>query len=49
MVRFEDIKYNKSMKLYTSWDFGLDSNALIFWQKDFLTDKLYIIKSIRRV
>lgn len=49
LVQFRDIEYNSQYKLYTSWDFWRDSNALIIWQKDFQHNKLYILKSIKRV
>jgi len=49
MVQFQPLEYNPKFKLYTSWDFGRDSNALIIWQKDFQYDKLYILRSFRRI
>lgn len=49
MVRLSPLEYNQKYKLYTSWDFGRDSNALIIWQKDFQYDKPYILRSFRRV
>lgn len=49
LVEFKECEYNPQFKLYTSWDFWRDSNAVIIWQKDFQYNKLYIIKSFRRV
>lgn len=49
LVRVKPLEYNPNLKTYTSWDFGRDSNALIFWQKDFWTNRLFIIHSVKRV
>ena len=43
LMRYSDIDYNGQLPLYISWDFGLDSTAMIWWQKDFSTNKLRII------
>ena len=49
MVKLRDVEYNSDFKTYTTQDFWRDSNALIIWQKDFRTNQLYILKTIRRV
>lgn len=49
MVQFKEVEYNPQFKLYSSWDFWRDSNAVIVWQKDFQHNKLYILKAIKRV
>ena len=41
LVRVKPLEYDPSLKTYTSWDFGRDSNALIFWQKDFASNRLF--------
>lgn len=48
MVAISYYPYDPNMKLYRSFDFGRDSNACIRWQKDFRTNMLYIIRSVRR-
>lgn len=37
--------YDPALPLFISWDFGLDSVAMIWWQKNFQTDQLFIIDS----
>lgn len=49
LVSFDKLEYNPEFKLYTSWDFGRDSNVCQIWQKDFKHNKLYLIFSFRRV
>lgn len=49
LVKFEKLEYNEEYKLYTSWDFGRDSNVCQVWQKDFKYNKLYLLLSFRRV
>jgi hypothetical protein len=44
-VTVSEVEYNPQLPLFVSWDFGLDSVAMIWWQKDFTTNKLYIIDS----
>lgn len=41
--------FDIALKTYTSRDFGLDTNALIIWQKNFRTNRLQIISSVQRV
>lgn len=41
--RDERLDYNPDFPLYVSWDFGYDGMALIWWQKDARTDRLYVI------
>lgn len=43
LVGLSDITYNSRLPLFISWDFGLDGLALIWWQKDFSSNKLFII------
>ena len=42
-VKLSDVNYNPNLPLFISWDFGLDTTALIWWQKDMAKKKLYII------
>jgi len=42
-MRMSDIDYNPRLPLFVSWDDGTDGTALIWWQKDFVTNQLYII------
>lgn len=44
-VIISDVQYNPLLPLFVSWDFGLDSVAMIWWQKDFATNKVYMIDS----
>lgn len=39
----ENITYNEALPLYISWDFGLDTTALLWWQEDKSTNTFYII------
>jgi len=41
-------EYNPELKLYTGWDFGRDMVAIIWWQKDFKTDTIYIVDSFQK-
>lgn len=42
-VTIKSVPYDPLLPLYTSWDFGRDMNAIIWWQKDFHTNRLKII------
>lgn len=42
-VTIGSVPYNPQLPVYTSWDFGRDMNAIIWWQKDFHNNKLHII------
>ena len=48
-VRIGKVKYDPNLATYTSWDFGRDTNALIFWQKDHTINRLKIFYSISRI
>ena len=48
LVTIAKVEHNPQFRAYTSWDFGRDSNALIFWEKDFKTNRLYIVRTIRK-
>lgn len=37
------VDYDPSLDLFISWDFGLDSVAMVWWQKDFRTNKVRMI------
>lgn len=43
LCKLSNIEYQPLLPLFISWDFGLDGLALIWWQKDFKTNKLFII------
>jgi len=49
LVTVKKIEYDVNLRTYTVWDFWRDSNALLFVQKDFRTNQLYIIKTVRKV
>lgn len=49
LVTFKELTYNPKFKLYTSWDFGRDSNVVQVWQKDFQFNRLYLLTSFRRI
>lgn len=49
MVNISYYPYNPELKLYRSFDSGRDSNVCIRWQKDYRTDMLYIINSVKRI
>ena len=45
-VRFatlNNVDYQPNLPLFVSWDFGLDTVAMIWWQKDFSTNQVYMI------
>lgn len=42
-AEMSDADYNPKLPLFVSWDFGLDTVAMIWWQKDFETNKVYMI------
>lgn len=48
MVNISYYPYNPDLKLYRSFDFGRDANVCIWRQKDFRTDMIYIINSVKR-
>lgn len=48
LVRQEELEYNPKFRTYSAWDFGRDSNVLQIWQKDFDTNRVYMLRSIRR-
>lgn len=39
------IDYNPDFPVFASWDFGLDAVAIIWYQKNFMTNRLYVIDS----
>ena len=43
LADFSECDYNPRLPLFTVWDFGLDEVAMLWIQKDFSTDWLYII------
>lgn len=43
LARFGKYKFDPQKMLYSSWDFGRDTTAIIWMQKDFDTDEIYII------
>lgn len=48
VARFGFYGFNPELKLYTSWDFGRDMTAIIWFQKDFDTDTVTIIDSFQK-
>lgn len=49
VVRRGAYSYDYNLPLYTSWDFWLDTNAVIFIQKDHKTNANYKIRSVKRI
>lgn len=47
-ARIGKYEFNPNLKLYTSWDYGLDMNAVIWFQKDFKTNAIYIIDAFQK-
>jgi len=47
-VKLSNVDYDPRLPLFVSWDVGLDGTALIWWQKDFNTNKLYIIDAYQK-
>lgn len=45
LVVLSDVDYDPELPLFIAWDFGLDEVAMIWIQKDFKNNKLYIIDS----
>lgn len=41
--------FDINLKVYTGWDFWLDTTALIFFQKNFRTGRLQVISAVQRV
>lgn len=39
------LAYNPHLPLYTSWDFGYDGTAILWWQKDFERNWNYLIRA----
>ncbi len=44
-ARLTQADYNPELPLFISWDFGLDETAMLWLQKDFATNWVYIIDS----
>lgn len=42
-VSITTTQFNPSLPLFTSWDFGRDMNAIIWFQKDWYTNRVYAI------
>ncbi len=38
-----EMEYNPEWTLFVSWDFGLDSVAMIWWLKNFATNQVYML------
>lgn len=38
-------EYRPDLPLFVSWDFGLDAYAMIWWQKDYSTNRVYLLDS----
>lgn len=48
LAKFGEYTFDPTRFLYCSWDFGLDMTAIIWFQKDFDTDSLYIIDAYQK-
>lgn len=40
-----DVPFNPKLPLFTAWDFGRDMNAVIWLQKDWLSEQVFVIDS----
>jgi hypothetical protein len=38
-----NVGYNPDLPMFVSWDFGLDAVAMVWWQKDFATNRVFMI------
>lgn len=47
-VKEGKVVYDPNRPLYCSWDFGRDSTALIWFQKDMKTNKVYVVDAYQR-
>lgn len=47
-AKLSQVDYDPNLPLFVSWDFGLDETALIWLQKDFETNKVYIIDTFNK-
>lgn len=45
LAKISDIEYRPHLPLFISWDFGLDTVAMIWYQKELNQDKIYVIDS----
>ena len=45
LAKLTKADYNPKLPLFVSWDFGLDETPMLWLQKDFETDKVFIIDS----
>ena len=45
---FGKFEFNPLLKTYTGWDFGRDMTAIVWMQKDFSNNRLYIIKTFQK-
>lgn len=47
--KFGTYRFNPERMLYTSWDYGRDTTAIIWFQKDFENDLIYIIDAYQNI
>ena len=47
-AELSDVEYNPNLPLFVSWDFGLDETAMIWLQKDFETNKVFVIDTFNK-
>jgi len=47
-INVGDYQFDPKLPLYTSWDYGRDMTAIIWWQKNFKTDSLYIVDAYQK-
>lgn len=48
LTTLNECDYNPELPLFVSWDFGLDETAMLWIQKDFKTEQVYLIDSYRK-
>lgn len=42
-AKLSNVEYDPELPLFISWDFGLDEVAMVWWQKDFRTDRVRML------
>ena len=48
VAKFGRYNFNPGLRLYSCWDFGRDMTAIIWYQKDFETDEIFIIDAYQK-
>lgn len=48
LVTFGEYEFDPNLRLYTGWDFGRDMTSIIWFQKDFKTNTIYVIDAFQK-